>query len=218
MPDKFIQMTPALHDYIIRVGARQDEVARRLAEETAKLGDIAIMQVAPDEGALLTILAKAIGARRAIEVGTFTGYSAIAIARGLADDGHLLCCDVNEDYAKIARRYFEEAGVAGKIDLKIAPAIETIRALPKTEQFDFAFIDADKTSYDAYYEEILVRTRRGGLILIDNVLWSGQVIDETDQRDPTKAIRALNEKIAKDQRVDVAMAPISDGVTICCKR
>jgi caffeoyl-CoA O-methyltransferase len=218
MPDKFIRMTPELHEYIVSVGARQDDVARRLAEETAKLGQIAIMQVAPDEGAMLTILVQAIGARRAIEVGTFTGYSAIAIARGLPADGHLLCCDVNEDYAKVARRYFEEAGVAKKIDLKIAPAIETIRALPPTEQFDFAFIDADKTSYDAYYEEILTRLRKGGLILIDNVLWDGKVVDATDQREATIAIRALNEKIAKDERVDVSLVPISDGVTICRKR
>jgi len=218
MPDKFVHMTAELHDYVVRVGARQDHVARRLAEETAKLGQIAIMQVAPDEGAMLTMLAKAIGARHAIEIGTFTGYSAIAIARGLAEDGRLLCCDVNEDYAKIARRYFEEAGVAEKIDLKIAPAIETIRALPKAEQFDFAFIDADKTSYDAYYEELLPRTRRGGLILIDNVLWDGKVVDPSDQREATLAIRTLNEKIAEDERVDVSLVPISDGVTICRKR
>jgi caffeoyl-CoA O-methyltransferase len=218
MPDKFVHMTPELHDYVVRVGARQDDVARRLADETAKLGQIAVMQVAPDEGALLTILARAIGARRAIEVGTFTGYSAIAIARGLPADGHLLCCDVSEDWAKIARRYFKEAGVADKIDLKIAPAIDTIRALPKTERFDFAFIDADKTSYDAYYEEILARTRQGGLILIDNVLWNGKVVDAADQSESTLAIRALNEKIAADERVDVALLPVSDGVTICRKR
>jgi caffeoyl-CoA O-methyltransferase len=218
MPDKFVHMTPELHDYVVRLGARQDALARRLADETAKLGQIAVMQVAPDEGALLTILVRAIRARRAIEVGTFTGYSAIAIARGLADDGRLLCCDVNEDWAKVARRYFEEAGVAEKIDLKIAPAIETIRALPNEEQFDFAFIDADKTSYDAYYEEILPRTRKGGLILIDNVLWNGKVVDAKDQSESTVAIRALNEKLAKDDRVDLALVPISDGVTVCRKR
>jgi len=218
MPDKFVHMTAALHDYVVRVGTRQDELARRLAEETAKLGQIAIMQVAPDEGAMLTLLARAIGAKRAIEVGTFTGYSAIAIARGLPDDGRLLCCDVNEDWAKIARRYFAEAGVAQKVDLRIAPAIETIRALPSTAELDFAFIDADKTSYDAYYEELLPRMRAGGLLLIDNVLWDGKVVDAKDQSESTVAIRALNEKIAKDERVDVSLVPISDGVTICRKR
>jgi caffeoyl-CoA O-methyltransferase len=218
MPDKFVQMTPALHDYVVRQGTRQDDVLRRLADETASLGQIALMQVAPDEGAMLTLLVRSTGAKRAIEVGTFTGYSAISIARGLPADGRLLCCDVNDEWTSIARRYFREAGVVDKIELKIAPAIETIRLLPKGEHFDFAFIDADKTSYDAYYEEILARTRSGGLILIDNVLWNGKVVDESDQNESTLAIRELNEKIAKDDRVDVAMVPISDGVTICRKR
>ena len=218
MPDKFVQMTPALHDYVVRHGTRQDDVLRRLADETASLGQIAVMQVAPDEGAMLTLLVRSIGAKRAIEVGTFTGYSAISIARGLSEDGRLLCCDVNDEWTSIARRYFREAGIADKIEVKIAPAIETIRLLPKGADFDFAFIDADKTSYDAYYEEILARTRPGGLILIDNVLWNGKVVDESDQSESTLAIRKLNEKIAKDDRVDVALVPISDGVTICRKR
>jgi caffeoyl-CoA O-methyltransferase len=218
MPDKFVQMTPALHDYVVRHGTRQDDVLRRLADETASLGQIAVMQVAPDEGAMLTLLVRSIGAKRAIEVGTFTGYSAISIARGLPDDGRLLCCDVNDEWTSIARRYFREAAVADKIELKIAPAIETIRLLPKGADFDFAFIDADKTSYDAYYEEILARTRPGGLILIDNVLWNGKVVDESDQSESTLAIRKLNETIAQDDRVDVALVPISDGVTICRKR
>jgi predicted O-methyltransferase YrrM len=218
MPDKFVQMTPALHDYVVRHGTRQDDVLRRLADETASLGQIAVMQVAPDEGAMLTLLVRSIGAKRAIEVGTFTGYSAISIARGLSEDGRLLCCDVNDEWTSIARRYFREAGIADKIEVKIAPAIETIRLLPKGADFDFAFIDADKPSYDAYYEEILARTRPGGLILIDNVLWNGKVVDESDQSESTLAIRKLNEKIAKDDRVDVALVPISDGVTICRKR
>jgi predicted O-methyltransferase YrrM len=218
MPEKFTRMTPELHGYVVQMGARQDDVARRLAAETEKLGEVAVMQVSPDEGALLTLLVRSIGARRAVEVGTFTGYSALAIARGLPDDGRLLACDVSEEWTAIARRYWKEAGVASKIDLRIGPALDTLRSLPPAERFDFAFIDADKASYSAYYEEILPRLSPGGLVCIDNVLWSGKVVDPSDRSESTAAIRALNEKIAGDPRVDTAMVPISDGVTICRKR
>lgn len=211
-------MTPALHRYVVQHGARQDEVLRRLAEETAALGSVAVMQIAPDQGALLTLLVRSIGARRAIEVGTFTGYSAISIARGLPDDGRLLCCDVSEEWTAVARRYFREADVERKIDLRIAPALETLRSVPSSDRFDFAFIDADKSSYSSYYEEILRRLRPGGLMAIDNVLWGGRVADPADQSETTVIMRALNERIAIDERVDLALVPIADGLTLIRKR
>ena len=163
------------------------------------------------------ILAGAIGARFAVEVGTFTGYSALCVARALPSDGRLLCCDVSEEWTAIARRYWEKAGVAGRITLKIAPALDTLRALPAGEAFDLAFIDADKTNYRHYYEEVLRRTRAGGLILVDNVLWSGAVLDEKDQSEDTKAIRAFNDFAVTDKRVEMVMLPISDGLTIARK-
>jgi predicted O-methyltransferase YrrM len=218
MPDKFTVMTPAIHAYIVEHGARQDDVLRRLAEETAALGPIAGMQIAPEQGALLTLLARSIGARRAIEIGTFTGYSAISIARGLGEEGGLLCCDVNEEWTAIARRYFREAGLENKIELKIAPALETLRSVPQGATFDFGFIDADKESHARYYEEILERLRPGGLIVVDNVLWGGSVVDPTNQSGSTRAIRALNDHIAADQRVDIAMVPVADGIMIVRKR
>ncbi len=218
MADKFIRMTPELHDYVIAHSTRQDDALRRLAEETEALGGVSRMQIAPDQGAFLTLLVRAIGARRAVEVGTFTGYSAISIARALPPDGRLLCCDVSEEWTGIARRYFREAGVESKIDLRIAPAIETLRALPAGTELDFGFIDADKTSYLGYYEEILKRLRPGGLIAVDNVIWSGRVLDASDQTDETRAIRAVNDKIADDDRVDVVMLGIADGLTLARKR
>src|SRR5882724_11274557 len=154
MFDKFTRLTPELYAYVVRMSVRDDAVSAKLAEETGALGPISRMQIAPDEGAFLTLLVRTIGARSAIEIGTFTGASAIAIARGLADDGHLLCCDVSDEWTAIARRHFRAAGLEGKIELRIAPAIETLRALPPSTRFDFAFLDADKTSYAAYYEEL----------------------------------------------------------------
>jgi caffeoyl-CoA O-methyltransferase len=158
------------------------------------------------------------GARRAVEVGTFTGYSAISIARGLAPDGHLLCCDVNEEWAAIARRYFARAGLAERITLRIAPALETLRRLPPAPEIDLVFIDADKTNYRAYYEELLPRLRPNGLIIFDNVLWMGHVIDATDTSESTEAIRTLNDVLLRDERVDVVMLPVSDGITLARKR
>jgi caffeoyl-CoA O-methyltransferase len=218
MSDKFIAMTSELHDYVERRSVRRDSVMERLVAETAALGDLAQMQIAPDQGAFLTLLVRAVGARAAVEVGTFTGYSAISIARGLPDDGRLLCCDVSEEWTTIARRYFRETGMDRKIELRIAPALETLRALPAVPQFDFAFVDADKTSYAAYYEEILTRLRPGGLLAIDNVLWSGKVVDPKDQSESTSAIRALNDHVAADDRVDAVILPIADGLTLARKR
>ena len=217
MSDKFTALTPDLYRYLVRSGSRQDEALARLAEETAAL-PMGLMQVAPEEGALLTLLVKTLRAKNAVEVGTFTGYSSLCIARGLPPDGRLLALDVSEEWTATARRYWKEAGVAGKIDLKLAPALETLRSLPEEERFEFAFIDADKVNYVAYYEEILKRLRRGGLIVVDNVLWGGSVIDQEDRKDSTLAIRDFNARITDDRRVDLVMLPVSDGITIARKR
>jgi caffeoyl-CoA O-methyltransferase len=215
---KFVVLDDKLHDYLLAHGHNDDPILGELARETQeKLGRQAGMQIAPAQGTFMTLLARAIGARRAIEVGTFTGYSAICIARGLAEGGGLLCCDVSEEWTAIARRHWEKAGVAGRITLKLAPALDTLRALPPDATFDFSFIDADKTNYRHYYEEILRRTRAGGLILVDNVLWDGAVLDENDQTDDTRAIRAFNDFAATDKRVELVMLPVSDGLTIARK-
>jgi caffeoyl-CoA O-methyltransferase len=176
------------------------------------------MQIAAEQGTLMGLLAAAIGARSAVEVGTFTGYSSLCVARALPADGKLLCCDVNEQWTAIARRYWERAGVAGKITLKLGPATDTLKALPVSYTFDFAFIDADKSSYLVYYEEILKRLRPSGLILIDNVLWSGAVIDDSKTDADTEALRAINDFIAADARVEAVMLGIADGLTIVRKK
>lgn len=217
-PLKSLGLTAELHAYLVAHGTPPDAVQRDLIAETAKLGQIAVMQVAPEQGAFLTLLARLIDARSAVEVGTFTGYSALAIARGLAPGGRLLCCDVSAEWTAIARRAWARAGVADRIDLRIAPAIETLRALPAGTSFDLAFIDADKTSYLLYYEEILKRLRPGGVILVDNVLWSGAVIDPADHDADTCAIRAFNDAVAADPRVDCVMTAIADGLTLLRKR
>lgn len=215
---KFIKLDAKLYDYVVAHGHNGDRLLGELAAETArKLGRISGMQIAPEQGTFMNLLALAIGARFAVEVGTFTGYSAICVARALPPGGQLLCCDVSEEWTAIARRYWEQAGVADRIALKIAPAIETLQALPPDDPIDFAFIDADKTNYRAYYEELLKRMRAGGLILIDNVLWSGAVIDPKVQSEDTRAIRALNDFLATDDRIDMVLLPISDGLTICRK-
>jgi caffeoyl-CoA O-methyltransferase len=216
--DKFLRLTPELYKYVLDHGHNGDPIRAELAEETAKLGMISVMQIAPEQGTLMGILAAAIGARSAVEVGTFTGYSALCVARALPADGRLLCCDVNAEWTGIGRRYWEKAGVANKITLKLGPAIDTLRALPESATFDFAFIDADKSNYRHYYEEILRRSRKGGLILIDNVLWNGAVVDASNVTDDTRAIRGLNDFIARDTRVEAVMIPIADGITIVRKQ
>jgi caffeoyl-CoA O-methyltransferase len=215
---KSFHLSPAVHDYLVRRGTPPDAILQELIEETRRLGPISMMQIAPEQGAFMTLLARAIGARRAIEVGTFTGYSAISIARGLPEDGRLLCCDVSGEWTAIARRFFEKAGVAHKIELRLAPGIETLRALPATEDVDLAFIDADKPGYPLYYEEILRRMRPGGLLLADNVLWLGRVADPAADDEQTRAIRSFNDLVARDERVDRVMLPIADGLTIARKR
>lgn len=207
-----------IHDYLVAHGTPPDDVQEALIEETASLGGVSIMQIAPEQGAFMMVLARAVGARQAIEVGTFTGYSALCIARGLPPDGQLLCCDVSEEWTAIGRRHWERAGVADRIDLRVAPALDTLRSLPPDEVVDFAFIDADKPNYLAYYEEVLARARPNGLILADNTLWMGAIIDETLTDENTLAMRAFNDFVAADDRVDAVMLPISDGLTMLRKR
>jgi caffeoyl-CoA O-methyltransferase len=212
-------LSDELHAYMREHSSRLDPVRRELIEETQqKIGGMAMMQVAPEQGAFMEMLARVTAARRALEVGTFTGYSALSVALGLPDDGYLLTLDVSEEWTSIARRYWEKAGVASKIELRLGPAADSLAALPREESFDLAFIDADKSGYRGYYEEILPRVRTGGLILVDNVLWGGSVVDPDNDRDDTRAIRAFNEHVAQDERVDCVMLAISDGLTLLRKR
>ena len=215
---KFIAMTEPLYDYMVAHGHNGDPILAELAKETAALGPISMMQIAPEQGTLMSILVRAIGARSAIEIGTFTGYSALCVARALGPQGRLLCCDVSEEWTSIGRRYWEKAGVADRIELKIAPALETLKALPADRTFDFAFIDADKVSYSGYYEALLPRLRTNGLIVFDNVLWSGRVLDTQDVSDDTRALQKLNDHIAGDDRVEAVMISVSDGLSIIRKK
>jgi caffeoyl-CoA O-methyltransferase len=206
-------VSPAINDYLLAHCEPADDVLRDLAEETHReLAGAAGMQITHDEGELLTMLVRLVGARRAVEVGTFTGYSSICIARGLPEDGHLLCCDVSEDYTAIARRYWERAGLTGRIELRIAPALDTLQGLPPVRDLDFAFIDADKTGYASYVEEIVTRVRPGGLIVLDNMLRDGRVL--SPQNDDDRAIDALNDALLADDRVDVVLLPVRDGVSL----
>jgi predicted O-methyltransferase YrrM len=210
----------AIDAYVRAVGARETDIQRRLREETARLPQ-AGMQIGADEASLLALAVRMIGARRAIEVGTFTGYSALAVASALPADGRLVCCDVSREWTDLGRRYWKEAGVADRIDLRLAPANETLPALahdPGAGSFDFMFIDADKSGYDAYYEHALVLLRAGGVIAIDNTLWSGAVADASQTDDDTVALRALNQKIQRDERVDMCLLSVGDGVTLARKR
>ena len=215
---KSFTLRPDVHAYLLAHGSQPDEIQQALIDRTREAAkDFAGMQIAPEQGALMTMITRLIGARNAVEVGTFTGYSALCIARGLADGGRLLCCDVSEEWTSIGRPYWEKAGVADRIELRIAPAIDTLKTLPAGEQFDLAFIDADKANYPHYYEEILARLRRNGLILVDNTLWGGRVLDDADQSKDTVAIRAFNDAVAHDHRVDCVQLPISDGLTLLRK-
>jgi caffeoyl-CoA O-methyltransferase len=218
MDEKFTALTPALYQYLLDHNPAEDEVLRALAAETLEVGPLAIMQVAREQGLLLTMLTRLVGARRAVEIGTFTGYSSICIARGLADGGRLLACDVSEEWTAIARKYWARAGLQDRIELRIAPAVETLAALPDTPEIDLAFIDADKTSYRAYYDALLPRLRPNGLIVFDNVLWMGSVANPEAQDESTVAIRALNDFLLTDERVDVVMLPVADGITLVRKR
>ena len=220
MSSRTISMNDALWEYLHRVSLRESDVQRRLREETATL-EWAGMQISPEQGQLMGMLVGLMGARRAIEIGVFTGYSALGVALALPEDGELVACDVSEEWTAIARRYWAEAGVAGKIRLELAPAGETLTALVeegRSGEFDIAFIDADKTGYDLYYERCLELLRPGGLVLIDNVLWGGAVADEDNQSEDTVALRALNAKLKGDSRVELCMLPIGDGLTLARKQ
>jgi predicted O-methyltransferase YrrM len=214
MHEKFTALTPTLYGYLVAHNPKPDPVLRDLAAETEALGPVSMMQIAVEQGAFLTLLARLLGARRAIEIGTFTGYSAISIARGLAPGGKLLCCDLSEEWTGIARRYFERAGLTDRITLRVAPALETLATLPATPEIDLAFIDADKTSYREYYETLLPRLAPNGVIVFDNVLWGGSVADAADRSEDTVALRALNDALAADTRVDAVMLPVADGLTL----
>jgi caffeoyl-CoA O-methyltransferase len=212
-------LSKAIAEYIVDHGTPPDETQRWLIEETnTRVADLAMMQISPEQGAFMQLLVGALGVQRAVEVGTFTGYSALCIARGMGDGGRLLCCDVSEEWTALGREAWKKAGVDDRIELVIAPAIETLRALPTDDPIDFVFIDADKPSYTAYYDELLPRLRTNGLILVDNVLWSGTVVDDSVQDDNTKAIRAFNDQVAADDRVESAILPLGDGVSVLRKR
>jgi caffeoyl-CoA O-methyltransferase len=213
-----LTVTNELVDYAVAHGTWADDpVLTDLREETTALGPVATMQIGPDQGQLLTLFARVVGARRAVEVGTFTGYSSLCIVRGLAAEGTMLCCDVSEEWTALARRAWERAGVAERIELRIGPALETLRALPPEAAIDLAFIDADKGGYWDYWDELVPRMRPGGVLLADNVLWSGRVADDEGDED-TRAIRSFNDRVAADDRVEVVVLPAFDGLTIALRR
>ncbi|SCF43390.1 caffeoyl-CoA O-methyltransferase [Micromonospora purpureochromogenes] len=213
MTTKPLPLTPELHDYLVAHGSPPDEIIRDLAEETlAALPDQATMQVAPEQAAFLTFLTRLLGVRQAVEVGTFTGLSSLAIARGLPEDGRLTCFDISEEYTGVARRYWERAGVADRIELRIGPAAETLRELPQERHLDFAFIDADKTGYPVYWDELVPRMRPGAVIAVDNTLRGGRVLAPQNADD--RAIAAFNDEVLADVRVEAVMLSIADGVTL----
>lgn len=212
-------ITPALYDYLFSVSLREPDVLRRLREETSKMPE-AEMLIPPEQGQFLNLLVQLIGARRTLELGVFTGYSALWTALGLGRDGLLIGCDLNKQWAAIARRYWQEAGVDSRIELRLGPAVETLNCLlqeSQAETFDFAFIDADKANYNQYYELVLELVRPGGLIVLDNMLRSGEVLDPNSTEAGTVAVKALNEKLGQDRRVVLSMLPIADGVSLAMK-
>jgi caffeoyl-CoA O-methyltransferase len=217
MTVKTLPMTDELHAYVVAHGTPPDQITQDLMEETKRsLPSSAQMQVAPEQAAFLSLLAKLVGARQAVEVGTFTGLSSLAMARGLADGGKLVCFDISDEWTSVARRYWERAGVSDRIELRIGPAAEGLRELPAEPHLDLSFIDADKTGYPTYWEELVPRTRPGGLIVVDNVLRDGRVLAPRDDSD--KAIVRFNDIAARDDRVEVVMLPIADGLTLARRR
>ncbi len=220
MAEKLLAMDDRLIHYLRSVSVREPEVLEQLRAETAQ-HPMAVMQISPEQGQLMALLVQLLGAKKTLEVGVFTGYSSLVVALALPEDGKVIACDKSEEYTEVARRYWQTAGVADKIDLRIAPATETLAQLidaGETGTFDFAFIDADKSGYDQYYEQCLQLVRTGGLIVIDNVLWSGRVADPDTTDNRTKKIQALNQKIYDDARVDISLVPIADGLTLARKR
>jgi predicted O-methyltransferase YrrM len=218
MHAKFTALTPDLYEYLVAHNPPQDDVLAALAIETAELGSISMMQVAVEQGAFLTWLTAMLDVRFAVEIGTFTGYSAISIARGLAPGGRLLCCDVSEEWTRVARRYWAHAGLDDRIELRLGPARDTLASLPPDPRVDLAFVDADKTSYRDYYEALLPRLSPRGAIVFDNVLWGGSVVDPAKRDESTEAIRALNDFVARDPRVHAVVLPVADGITLVRRR
>lgn len=220
MSARTINLSEALYEYMLSVSLRENSYLEDLRRETAKMENMN-MQISPEQGQFMALLIQLTGAKRTIEVGVFTGYSSLAVALALPDDGHIVACDVSEAYTAVAQRFWEKAGTAHKIDLRLAPAVETLDALIQADQansYDFAFIDADKENYDTYYERCLKLLRPGGLIAIDNVLWGGKLLKDLSD-DPTgAAIDALNKKLVGDDRVDISLVPIGDGLTLLRKR
>jgi predicted O-methyltransferase YrrM len=215
-----VRLTRAIEAYIRDVSLREPEILARLRDETSR-DEWAIMQISPVQGQFMALLVEMLGARRCLEIGTFTGYSTLVMALSLPDDGQIITCDISETWTAVARRYWAEAGVAHKIDLRVAPAVETLDALLRAGQagtFDFAFIDADKESNDAYYERALKLVRRHGVIGIDNVLWEGDAANPRTRYKSTRAIQAFNRKLRADERVSLSLLPIGDGLTLACKR
>ncbi len=220
MSKKTLGLDNQLYDYLLSSSLREPEILRRLREETAT-HHYAMMQISPEQGQFMALLVQLMGAKKTLEVGVFTGYSSLCVALALPPDGKIIACDVSEEFTSVARRYWQEAGVADKIDLRIAPALETLDRLlaqGEAQTFDFAFVDADKSNYDGYYERSLQLVRPGGLIAIDNVLWSGRVADPQVQDKSTQAIRAFNQKLHHDERVSLSLVPIADGLTLAIKR
>lgn len=220
MTNRTLNLDDALYQYLLDVSLRESPLLKRLREETAQL-PTARWQIAPEQGQFMALLVQISGARKILEIGTFTGYSALCMAQAMPADGRLICCDLPGDYNAIAERYWREAGVAERIDLRLAPALETLSALERggqSESFDLIFIDADKANYRVYLEHALVLVRQGGLILFDNVLWSGRVLEQSPESADTRAIQALNRGLLRDSRIDLSLLPLGDGLTLCRKR
>ncbi len=220
MSNRTIGLSDEIYRYLLQHSLREPELLRRLREETTRMTRWANMQIAPEQGQFMGLLVQLIGARRALEVGTFTGYSALSVMLAMPRDGRLVACDLSKEFTDVARRYWAEAGLADRIELRLQPALNTLDELiagGAAGSFDFAFIDADKENYDGYYERALTLLRPGGLLAIDNVLWNGSVADPTIHDADTNAIRALNDKVAKDRRVAISMVPIGDGLTLARK-
>jgi predicted O-methyltransferase YrrM len=220
MSTKTFTLSDTLHRYLLSVSLREDPLRARLREETAR-DDMAQMQIAPEQGQFMALLVTLIGARKALEIGVYTGYSALCVAGALPADGRLVACDIDETWTAVAQRYWKAAGLDNRIELRLAPALETLDVLiadGESGSFDFAFIDADKENYGGYYERALTLLRPGGLMAVDNTLWAGQVADPACQDGDTRAIRAFNEALHRDTRVDISLVPIADGLTLAMKR
>jgi predicted O-methyltransferase YrrM len=217
MTARTLNLDDSLYQYLLDVSLRETPLLKRLRDETQAL-PMARWQVAPEQGQFLALLVKLTGAKRLLEIGTFTGYSALCMAAALPDDGSLICCDIPGDYNTTARRYWQESGLAERIDLRLAPALETLAQLDQQQPFDLIFIDADKANYPRYLEHALRLLRVGGLAVFDNTLWSGRVLEDNPESDDTRAIQALNRALKDDSRIDLSLLPLGDGLTLCRKR